>query len=69
MSEKCTSWRGHRFEARYSTRPIVLPAQKMQELLWLSMDDLKRLTEPVRTYECDVCVRCGHVVQKAEKSA
>jgi hypothetical protein len=63
---KCTSWLGHKFEARYSSRPTTLASPKMQELFWLSMDDRKRLTQPIRTYECDVCTRCGHVVQKVQ---
>lgn len=67
MTAKCTSWRGHRFAARYSTKPATLSARALQELWWMAGDDRERLTQPVKTYECDVCVRCGHVVQKDGK--
>lgn len=67
MVPKCTSWRGHKFEARYSTQPMNLLPRQMDELFWLGYDDRKRLTQPKRTYECDVCIRCGHVVQPDSK--
>ena len=66
---KCTSWLGHRFEPRYSTTPKNLLPKDMGELFWLDWRDRERLTQPTRTYECDVCVRCGHVVQQPQKAA
>lgn len=66
MIPKCTSWRGHKFEARYSTGP----GRKLTEPeMWHAWPyDLTTLSEKTRrkTYECDVCVRCGHVVQKPQ---
>lgn len=64
---KCTSILGHRYEARYSTRAAKLTQQQIHEALWLSILDRARLTQPTKTYECDVCVRCGHVVQQEGK--
>lgn len=60
---KCTSWRGHKFEARYSL--TAAPALTQQETLFGWSFDYAAMLEQKRkkTYECDVCVRCGHVVQ------
>ena len=70
---KCQSWLGHRFEARYSTRPYGD----------LSLDDVSgpaaavaflydKVIEgnTIREYQGDICVRCGFVVERktAEKS-
>lgn len=60
---KCTSWLGHHFVARYSTSPRNLLPKQMEELFWLGHTERVQLTRPQRTYECDVCARCGHVVQ------
>jgi hypothetical protein len=65
---KCTSWRGHKFEARYSSRPGRMPSP--EQLFWvgysLQLDVVN--ASRIQTYECDVCVRCGHVVQQPQKA-
>lgn len=61
---KCTSWLGHKFEARYSTSAAKLTQGQMDELFWLGSDAKRRLSSPTRTYEGDVCVRCGALVNK-----
>lgn len=60
---KCKSWLGHKFEARYSKGPARVPTD--EEAFWPSVFDQVSMAESRRTitYECDVCVRCGHVVQ------
>lgn len=60
---KCKSWFGHKFEARYSLGPARSLSET--ELFWLmGYDRLPAIKASRRqTYECDVCVRCGHVVQ------
>jgi hypothetical protein len=54
----CSSLWGHRFVARYSYRP---PARVKGEAE-LAADFARAMT--IRTYECDVCVRCGVVVKR-----
>lgn len=63
---RCTSWFGHKFEPRYSKTAAPLLTQ--DELLFAWSHDYALMQEKKRkvTYECDVCVRCGHVVQKAQ---
>lgn len=58
---KCTSWWGHKFEARYS-----LSASTMIEFE-VGKATAKALGEIIdryrdRTYEGEVCVRCGYQV-------
>lgn len=64
---KCTSWLGHRFEARYST---VAPPDSISEVM-ASLDGntayagkliLDGLTS--HHYAGDVCTRCGYVVNR-----
>ena len=59
---KCTSWLGHKYEGRYSqTASTSWPKfdtnskEMARELLNATRD---------KTYERDICVRCGHVVEK-----
>lgn len=62
MVPKCTSWRGHKFEGRYSEK---MPEQgfKGNQLFPEHIRALKTIT-----YECDICVRCGHVIDhRADK--
>lgn len=59
---KCTHWLGHKFQGRYSHGPAQLPPDLKVSI---AVDSLSSIYERFRTstYECDVCVRCGHVVQ------
>ncbi len=55
--EKCQSIFGHRFVARYSEEP-VLPTDAMMRAVQV----VREASFPQfikRTYEGDVCVRCG----------
>lgn len=67
MSEipKCPSWLGHKFIARYSTGK---PTLEESRLIWIYGSDRRlqalRDSRP-QTYEGDVCVRCGCVVNQA----
>lgn len=60
---KCKSWLGHKFEGRFSTEPP--PIDSVNEFdgtnrwMYILFDALTK-----RTYECDICVRCGHKVMK-----
>ncbi len=60
MIQKCTSWRGHRFEARYSVSPVKVDEKT---LFWLSIYErgLVVRNSVVKTYHGDVCVRCGAI--------
>ena len=60
MVPKCTSWRGHKFEGRYSE---YMPKDRTLEFQKGSID-LVRSFKTI-TYECDICVRCGHVIDHA----
>lgn len=63
MTPKCTSWLGHKFEGRYSLTAAVLPAGLKVSI---AVDSLSSIYERFRdaTYVHDICVRCGHVVEK-----
>lgn len=54
---KCTSWLGHRFLARYSTQPFKTSNAELQALALVNKDIVK-------TYERDVCTRCGATIEK-----
>lgn len=61
-TQKCTSWLGHKFEARYSRYlPDGLAAGDYEG----TEAGLREYMETIKTvtYECDVCVRCGQVVR------
>lgn len=59
---KCTSWLGHRYEARYSKTPSTgwpkfnAEGKGMAELI---LDATRTVT-----YERDICIRCGHTIEK-----
>lgn len=66
MSPKCTSWLGHKYQARYSLSGAPALTDEEAMFAW-SFDYAEILSQKrAKTYECDVCVRCGHVVQKAQ---
>lgn len=61
---KCTSWRGHKFEGRYSkTAAGGWPKfdTNSREMAAKVLDATRNVT-----YERDICVRCGHVIEKAQ---
>jgi hypothetical protein len=63
MSQKCTSWLGHKYEARYEIIPPSHDAMNGMDTTIYGMEQyLKALTK--RVYLRDICVRCGHVVEK-----
>jgi hypothetical protein len=65
MSPKCTSWLGHRFEARYDSGAAEtvslsdIGVVKMTETAYLELMRLRR----GETYIHDICVHCGHVIE------
>ncbi len=61
---KCARW-GHRFEARYSKGPAVVPPGTPLSIVVDSLADIYERFRPV-TYERDICVRCGVTVEKAK---
>ena len=56
--DKCTSWLGHKFEARYDSE---FPDQhsKMSNVTAGMLHALRK-----QTYVKDICVRCGEVVKR-----
>lgn len=62
MTPKCTSWLGHKFQARYSTtNPALLKLIERSSEVELHPYAMTKMRE--ERYECDVCVRCGTVVR------
>jgi hypothetical protein len=57
MSPKCTSWLGHKYEARYS-KTFPNGQFQMEGGSVRALEATKNVT-----YERDICVRCGHVVE------
>lgn len=59
--EKCTSWFGHKFVARYD---IGEPDLSM--FTSLKTRDMSGFVESMKpkTYVHDVCVRCGQIVER-----
>jgi len=63
---KCTSWRGHKFEGRFSERPAGrIKFDWGWDPYWMT-EVMKE--HRVVTYERDICVRCGVTVER-ESSA
>lgn len=61
---RCTHWLGHKFEGRYSEKPGKHPIT--DELFWLGHTVGRELVAASieRTYERDICVRCGVTVER-----
>jgi hypothetical protein len=63
---KCASWMGHKFEARYSKGAVPLASFKQNaataEEVTATLDGFREIT-----YERDICIRCGYVIEKAAK--
>lgn len=59
---KCTSWLGHKFEARYSYSPVA----GKYNVEGGSSAHIQAMADKMRqqTYQHDICVRCGHVVPR-----
>jgi len=65
MSEtKCTSWLGHRFEARYSVTNAALSHLIEHATSIESLPNSTIQSMQDRHYERDICVRCGFAVEK-----
>lgn len=67
MMPKCTSWSGHKFEARYSYSGLLgdikFTAVNGEGIRLANAIELNRSVQKT-TYERDICVRCGMVVEK-----
>ncbi len=63
---KCTHWLGHKFEGRYSEKPGKRPT--VDELFWVGWSRQEQMIAASidRTYERDICVRCGFAVEKVK---
>lgn len=59
-AKKCTSWLGHKFEARYQKSAARTPA------IGEVRGDIVGILETLRdeTYVHDICVRCGEIVRR-----
>ena len=65
MTDRCTSWRGHKFEGRYSEgAPVAQMDEYMLALQGtIAIPRIISASKP-RTYERDICVRCGATIEK-----
>ncbi len=70
---KCTSWRGHKFEARYSTetaqpnQPLTfaqIGVERMSEYTFSELFEVNARQSEKRTYVHDICTRCGFQVKR-----
>lgn len=64
---KCTSWLGHKFEARFDTGARVGGDAEYEGSAYFILE-LEKLKHP-HTYVHDICIRCGHVVQRPGEQA
>ena len=68
MSElpRCTSWLGHKFEGRYSSKgpPEGYDLKLTAKASTQAAKEALELLTSVKTYERDICVRCGVTVEK-----
>lgn len=61
---KCASWLGHKYEGRFTLEPA---SREMPGDMWaLFPKEAKGASEASRRrlYERDICVRCGHVIER-----
>ena len=58
--KKCTSWLGHKFEARYQKSAAKTPS------IGEARGNIVEILEAFRdvTYVHDICVRCGEIVRR-----
>ena len=67
MIPKCTNWHGHKFEARYSYGGLVgsVEAKAVEggHLSPIGLETIHRSMQET-TYERDICVRCGYVIER-----
>lgn len=61
---KCSSWLGHKFEARYSNQNPALIKLLDNAVGGLELHPFAMKAMREETYECDICVRCGFKVMK-----
>lgn len=62
---KCTSRWGHKFRPRYSMSAAVLPPDLKVSIAVDSLTGIYSQFREVR-YEADICVRCGHLIERAK---
>jgi hypothetical protein len=62
---------GHKFEARYSEKDVQSPIGNIKiQRVTGSLNDIQKLLNAhdiTKTYEYDVCVRCGKIVKKPQE--
>lgn len=57
---------GHKFSARYSYGAPKFPGELNGEITAMGLARVLEASKP-KTYECDVCERCGTIVKKDEE--
>lgn len=61
---KCQSWLGHRYEGRYDEGSTEANF-RMSRTNADEISKIIRAKKPI-TYVRDICVRCGHVIERAK---
>ena len=62
---KCTSWLGHKFQGRYSCTETG-GSTDFEGSVFSVMKAIEASKDRTRTYHCDVCVRCGLVINSQD---
>jgi Na+-translocating ferredoxin:NAD+ oxidoreductase RNF subunit RnfB len=62
---KCTSWRGHRFEARYDDFGGLDHVFKLESFNATEVVAIINSRQKRRVYIRDVCTRCGYTIERA----
>lgn len=65
MEKKCTSIFGHRYEARYDLGKAEMPHANFKNMDGESMSEVIEKFR-TKTYILDICVRCGHIIEKGK---
>lgn len=58
---KCTSWLGHKFQGRYSCTE-TRGSTGFEGSKYSVLEAIEASKGRTETYHCDVCVRCGLVI-------
>lgn len=60
MMNKACSWLGHKYQPRYDYQPGTFESQELPAFYAVAIIEACS----IRTYVRDVCVRCGHALER-----
>lgn len=59
--------KGHNYEARYSKGPSLFTNSEYTKASEYHFEKMAESYRPI-TYECDICTRCGDIINKKNKA-